>query len=144
MAIEKEDIERLRKSFCFVHAQASRASKKIGYNFNLMWFLYALDGNNPKSQKQICAEWGMTKTTLNTVVKECEKKGYILFETIEGEKREKNIVLTDIGKAYMQQAIDKMAKIEENALLKLGDYQEFLCVLEKFCENFKSEIDKIC
>ena len=85
----KADIKHLRKCFCSIHAQAACAAKKFGYKFNLMWFLYALDDKELKSQKQICYEWGMSKTTLNTVVKECEKLGYIEFRHIDGEKREK-------------------------------------------------------
>ena len=76
MQIEKDEIKRLRKAFYSIHSQIILASKKNGCKFNLLWFLYALDGEELKSQKQICEEWYMTKTTLNTLVKECEKLGY--------------------------------------------------------------------
>ncbi len=33
--------------------------------------LYALDDGLPHSQKQICEEWAIPKTTINTVVKAC-------------------------------------------------------------------------
>ena len=141
-SIEK-DILRLRKGFCSVHAQAALAAKKIGYKFNLMWFLYALNDKELKSQKQICLEWGMSKTTLNTVVKECEKLGYINFQSIDGEKREKYIILTETGRKYMQKATEKMALIEKNTLLKLKDYKSFINQIEEFYQLFKSEIEEL-
>lgn len=140
MKITKEDIKRLRKTFYGIHSQIISLSKCLGYKSNLLWFLYALDSDELKSQKQICEEWHMTKTTLNTLVKECEKLGYINFKPINGEKREKYIILTDLGKNYMTNALEKLYSIEENALLKMENHKKFIDDLENFYDNLKSSM----
>ena len=140
MKITKEDIKRLRKTFYGIHSQIVSLSRYMGYKSNLLWFLYALDSDELKSQKQICEEWHMTKTTLNTLVKECEKLGYINFKPINGEKREKYIILTDLGKNYMTNALEKLYSIEENALLKMENHKKFIDDLENFYDNLKSSM----
>jgi len=144
MQIEKDDIKRLRKAFYSIHSQIILASKKNGCKFNLLWFLYALDSEELKSQKQICEEWYMTKTTLNTLVKECEKLGYINFKPIDGEKREKYIILTDSGKKYMNTMISKLYIAEEKALLKIKDRKKFIENMEEFFIYLKESINENC
>ncbi len=46
-----------------------------GVKASELWLLYALDDRAPP-QKQICQEWGLPKTTLNTTLKQAEAKGY--------------------------------------------------------------------
>ena len=41
---------------------------RIGVKASELWLLYALDDGAPHSQKQICQEWGLPKTTLNTTL----------------------------------------------------------------------------
>ena len=50
---------------------------RIGVKASELWLLYALDDGAPHSQKQICQEWGLPKTTLNTTLKQAEAKGYL-------------------------------------------------------------------
>ena len=42
---------------------------RIGVKASELWLLYALDDGAPHSQKQICQEWGLPKTTLNTTIR---------------------------------------------------------------------------
>lgn len=57
----------------------------------------------PHSQKQICQEWGLPKTTLNTTLKQAEAKGYLTLVPIAGKRRERQICLTAAGQAYARQ-----------------------------------------
>ncbi|MBQ8634807.1 winged helix-turn-helix transcriptional regulator [bacterium] len=144
MKINKDDIKRLRKAFYGIHSQIVTISKEIGYKSNLLWFLYALDSDELKSQKQICDEWHMTKTTLNTLVKECEVLGYVKLKHIKGEKREKHILLTELGKKYMINALDKLYSIEEKALLNMNNHNDFINNLESFYNNLQLSYKDNC
>ena len=59
--------------------------------------LYALADGVPYSQKQICDEWGIPRTTVNTIIKDWEKKGLVSLSPIPGKRREMNILLTAAG-----------------------------------------------
>ena len=52
-------------------------SRRMGLKANTLALLYALDDGKVHSQKQICEEWLIPKTTLNTIVRECVAEGYI-------------------------------------------------------------------
>lgn len=38
---------------------------KMGLGKSLLWLLYALDNGEAHSQREICAQWGFPKSTLN-------------------------------------------------------------------------------
>ena len=65
-------------------------SRRMGLKANTLALLYALDDGKVHSQKQICEEWLIPKTTLNTIVRECIAEGYITLIS-EEHTREKVI-----------------------------------------------------
>ena len=75
---------------------------RIGVKASELWLLYALDDGAPHSQKQICQEWGLPKTTLNT--------------TLKGKRRERQICLTAAGQAYARQVLRPIYGAEDAAL----------------------------
>lgn len=143
MEKKRNDLKRLIKSFYNIEAQYVAAAKKIGCKTNIFWFLYSLDNNEPLSQKQIAQDWGMPKTTLNTLVKECENAGYIKFEAIKGERREKVIKLTQNGKKYAKHILNKIYKAEERALLNMDDYKNFIIMTEDFSHKLKESLENL-
>ena len=81
---KREDVNRLMTALYGVDAVYEEFSRKLGYKGNMMKLLYALNDGVPHSQKEICEEWSIPKTTLNTRGKECEAKGYLVFHSIPG------------------------------------------------------------
>ena len=51
-------------------------AKKTGVKESVLTLLYALDDGAAHFQKEICEEWFIPKTTLNTVIREFVEKGY--------------------------------------------------------------------
>lgn len=107
------------------------SAKKLGINENMLAVLYALDDGNLHSQKQICEEWLIPKTTINTIVKELIEAGYITL-LARGKTREKNIRLTDSGKAYTQKVMKSVYAAEQRAIEK---------TLQKFPSLFADALD---
>ena len=89
---------------------------RIGVKASELWLLYALDDGAPHSQKQICQEWGLPKTTLNTTLKQAEAKGYLTLVPIAGKRRERQICLTAAGQAYARQVLRPIYGAEDAAL----------------------------
>ncbi len=106
--------------------------------------IYALDEEGPHSQKQICEDWNMQKTTLNTLIKQWEKLAYIELVKMAGKKRECEIVLTEKGKQHCHEYLDFVYQVEEAAiketLEKYPEYLEAAAFYEKTLRNlFESE-----
>lgn len=96
--------------------------------------MYAMDDGQPHSQAEICREWLVPKTTVNTIVKRWERLGYVIQEPIPGKRREMQVVLTDAGRAYAKELVTLLYRAEEIALKKtLQQYPEvFIEALECF------------
>ena len=140
---KREDVNRLMTALYGVDAVYEEFSRKLGYKGNMMKLLYALNDGVPHSQKEICEEWSIPKTTLNTLVKECEAKGYLVFHSIPGKRREKHIFLTDSGKEYAERVLEKIYRAEATAIEQIEDIEALNLQLEHFLTSLKSEFQKI-
>ena len=105
-------------------------SRKLGYKENLLYLLYALDDGRPHSQTEICRDWMIPKTTVNTNVKELVSCGYATLE--QGESREKIISLTESGRAYAGELLGPIYAAERSAMER---------TLERFSPVFSDALE---
>lgn len=115
----------------------------MGVKENTLALLYALDDGRPHSQKQIYEDWLIPKTTVNTVVKELRDAGYVTL-LAEEASREKMILLTETGKAYTREILQRVYDAERAALeATLQDYPPaFVAAFEDFSLHLCSEFEK--
>ena len=78
----------------------------------LLWILYALNDGGEHTQREICADWDLPKSTVNTAVAELKKNGYVCLVPIRGKRREMNIVLTESGRVYASSLLAAIYKKE--------------------------------
>ena len=88
-------------------------------SYNTMMTLYALGQSRKCTQKQIADEWLIPKRTVNTVIKELERLGYISFEPLPAGKQ-KVVCLTESGRAYADNCLHELYEVETRALRSLG------------------------
>ncbi len=80
---------------------------------NLLWILYALNDGKEHSQRQICEDWAIPRSTANTIIKDLQTNGYLLLHQIKGKRRELNIVLTSMGKEYADELLKDLYNKEK-------------------------------
>ena len=107
-------------------------SRSLGYKENLLFLLYALDDGRPHSQSEICRDWLIPKTTVNTNVRELVEAGYATLE--HGASREKIIALTERGRAYAKELLSPIYAAEHAAMERTLERfpREFVDALECF------------
>lgn len=139
----REKIRRIMISTNKIDGAYYLFSRHIGFKANTLSLLYALDDGKAHSQKSICAEWLIPRTTLNTVVRECVENGYIILRSAE-HTREKLIQRTAKGKEYTDQMLSSIYQAEQSALVStLKDFSdEFICALETFASHLSSEFER--
>lgn len=115
-------------------------AKNTGVKENTLLLLYALGSGETLSQKQICDEWLIPKTTLNTVVKECVNGGYITLSS-ESHSKEKIIKLTESGRAFAHTVLKKLYDAEERAMERVVNEfgEDFILAIERFVNCFEQE-----
>lgn len=115
-------------------------SKLHGLSSNGVLVLYSFcEGDGVCTQKSISQKWCIPKQTVNTILKDFQSKGYIEMVSMEEDKRNKLVRLTESGKTYAEDIIGKLHEREIYVMEKLGS--EKMCsmndTLEQFMELFR-------
>lgn len=110
-------------------------AKQSNVSYALLWVLYALNDGNSHTQIEISNDWELPKTTVNTVIKEIQKNGYVDLIPIKGKRREMSIVLTENGKKYADRVLADLYKKEAEVYKALSSDE--YAVLEKIAKKLK-------
>ena len=104
--------------------------------------LYALDDGLPHSQKQICEEWAIPKTTINTVVKACQTAGYITLAPLPDQPRQRQLCLTPAGLAYARQTLEELYIMENQAMAAAAARfgPDFVAAMEFYSAQFRAAL----
>lgn len=73
------------------------------------------------TQKAICNATFLPKQTVNSIITNLEKNGYIKLTILETNKRLKTISFTEKGNELVSQTILKLREAEKIAMLSLSD-----------------------
>lgn len=121
-----------------------RCARKFGVKEKTLDLLYALDDGEPHTQRQICGDWMLPKTTVNTSVKELVEAGYaeLLPET---NGRGKTIRLTEAGRKRAEEIMRGVHAAELAAFAKTLEKfsPEFVDAIEYLAERYREEVEKL-
>jgi DNA-binding MarR family transcriptional regulator len=93
---------------------------KNGALYGVTQVLYVLRFQEAATQKQICECCEIPKQTVNNVVKQLKDQGYIEFETPAGDKRQKLIRLTALGKDFTKRTLEPFFRLNLRVYERLG------------------------
>ena len=141
MEQEKDLMKRLMSDITKMDGLYYLWGKNTGISENMLILMYALNDNQMHTQKQVCEQFSIPKTTINTIVKELVEKDFIVFENGENLK-EKNLTLTKKGKIYAEEITGELKEIEGIAIEKtLEKYSiNFIKAFEYLVESMEIEI----
>ena len=88
-------------------------AKKQGVNNYVSRIMYMLYLSGVNRQKEMVENYGMPKQTVNTVITELQKKGYIILIPDENDKRSKIIKLTQEGINYANKIVTPLLDCED-------------------------------
>lgn len=115
-------------------------AKKSGVAPTLLWIMYALNDGNTHTQKEICMDWELPKSTVNTIMTELRQKGFVMLEPIKGKRREMAVNLTERGKKYAEDTLKDIYEKEFEVFSKLNHNDlKIIEQLEKLAELLKNE-----
>lgn len=118
------------------------ASQEI--NYYLLFVLYALDGESVMTQKNICDCTGLSKQTVNSVIRTLKKEGYITLSPGSEDRREKRVALTEQGLAYSHDFLAPLHELERTVLHIMGNarVQQMIEAITLFNTVFEKEMEK--
>ncbi len=104
---------------------------------NLLWILYALNDGEGHSQKEICEEWAIPRSTANTIIKDLESKNYLVLSQIKGKRRELSVSLTPRGKEYADEILSDLYRKEREIYPEIENPEELLLSLQKLAAKMQ-------
>ena len=119
--------------------QYYRVQRELGIKESLFVLLYMCADGEERSQKEICDEWYIPRTTLNTTVKEQEAAGHV--ELVPCGNKQKLVRLTERGRAFAEELLGPLLDAEERA----GGFVENGLIegLERFGSQLEREFDEM-
>lgn len=119
-------------------------AKQQSVNSYLLMILYMLSAADINTQKEIANIYGMPKQTVNTVITDLHKKGYIKLIPNEKDKRSKVIKLTDEGMQYADAIVNPLLSCEKNVLEKMGEKRVGMLIdtMNQYADLLEKEFNK--
>lgn len=104
--------------------------------------LYSLKTGAVLTQRQITEEIGLVKATVNTVIRDLKKRGFVILDPGRHDRREKLVLLTEQGKQYADNIIDPLLAAEERISGKIGNerMEQTIGTMELFNLLFEKEL----
>lgn len=126
-----------------IDALYAKYAKNRGYNESDLCLFYALYPNYKLSQRQICLEWGLPKSTLNTTLKRFEAQGYLCLSKKENNNKELIVELTDKGRDNVKDLIESLIMHEREVMQKmLNEYGEIFVDMQSVFAGLLNEVLK--
>ncbi len=118
----RQQMETISACTCKITQLYGEWAKHYGMSYNRMMILYALDQGHGCTQREIAEGWMIPKQTVNTIVKELERNGYVRLEAGR-DRKEKLVRFTEAGRTYVSQALGPLYQMEERTMERMGPEQ---------------------
>lgn len=120
------------------------ASLKLGLTDSASIILYTIyDNGEDCLLSDIYKQSGVSKQTVNSAIRTLEKKDIIYLEQYSG--RAKRVVLTDVGKEYVQKTVARLFDAETAAFATWTEEEisAHIGFMKKYIDSFREQIKKL-
>ncbi len=119
-------------------------AKQYGINSTTMYLLYIVHISDGCTQKDICEKMLLPKQTVNSIVKDYQRKGLLEAVELSGDRRHKHIRLTKQGKEYCDKILPPIIEAEAYAIEQFSEEECRLLfsLLGKYKQAFKEKVMK--
>ena len=124
----------------------SRLAAKLGMTDTTFWVLYAVaHSEEPMTQNDLCNDFFFPVQTINSAINNLKKNGLLELQVIPGTRNRKAIILTEKGKIFVTNTINKADEIEKNAFLLFNEEERelYLSLFRRHIDYLKSEEKRV-
>ena len=93
------------------------------------------------TQNDLCSDFFFPVQTIHSAINNLHKDGLLELQVIPGTRNRKAILLTEKGKSFAENTINKADEIEKNAFLRFSEEEResYLSLFRRHIEYLKSE-----
>lgn len=121
-------------------------AKNCGLSDMAYWILYSMAENDEYfTQRDFCNDWFFAPQTVNSALKDLEKKGIIYLEAVPGNKKNKLIKPTQNGTEFIERIIVPLiaAECESFESLSKKECSLMLSTTKKYISVLKDKINDL-
>ena len=121
-------------------------AKAHGLSDTAFYVLYALvDRGTAYQQRELCEDWAYPPQTVNSALKAMETQGVVKLIFSPGNRKNKEIHLTEKGRALAKEIIEPFMEAERNSFSDLGEEERrvLLAAVQKYITNLNAGIKTI-
>lgn len=118
-------------------------AKSCGLSDMAYWILYSMaESDEFFTQRDFCGDWFFAPQTVNSALKDLERRDIIFLESVPGNKKNKLIKPTENGKKFIEEVITPLIKAECDSFDKLsdGECELMLSVTKKYLSALKYNV----
>lgn len=138
-----QTLNRLYKESDYIY---SRLAAKLGMTDTTFWVLYAIAHSAaPMAQNDLCNDFFFPVQTIHSAINNLRKDGLVELQVIPGTRNRKAILLTEKGKVFVANTINKADEVEKNAFLCFNEEEreQYLSLFKRHIEYLKSEEKRV-
>ena len=121
-----------------------RLARACGLSDCAFWLLYTLrEEEGPLTQTQLSEILCLPRQTVNSALKRLVEEGCLRLEAVDGNLKNKQVMLTDRGEELLRSSVDLVFRLEENASARLTEKERtaLLSLGKKLMNAFRAETD---
>ncbi len=120
-------------------------ARVMGINNTAMYIFFLIYQSNTISQKDICEITKIPKQTVNTVVKEYQRKRFIEAVPGKEDRRQKDLHLTQTGMEFCNKLLPPVIEAERRAFehLSKSKQEQLLKLFDEYNQVFQEEMHKL-
>lgn len=135
-----ETFNRLYKEMDTVH---HNYAKRCGLSDMTYWILYSIAESDAYfTQRDFCNGWFSAPQTVNSALKDLEKKDFIYLEAVPGNKKNKLIKPTKKGKEFIERVLLPLIRAEAESFESLSEEacEQMLSATKSYLSALKDKV----
>lgn len=140
---EMTEYNQLQKNYEGLYHKFAR---QCGLSDTAFWILYSVkECEEAFTQKELCKQWFYSKQTVNSALKQLQTQGFIKLMPLPGNKKNKQIYLTEEGELLARQTVIPLMEAEHLAFgsLSATERQAFLNLTKKYILELQTKVNEI-
>lgn len=120
-------------------------NKLHGVNGYVSIIVYMLAYSEISTQRELSLCYNMPKQTVNNVINQLKREGYITLVQDEADKRSKHIILTEDGKKYADKIVRPLIEFEESVLEEMGEERVKMMIdtMKEYADLFEKRLKNL-
>ncbi len=118
-------------------------ARSLGLTYTSLYILHMIALTENCTQKILAEQMFIPKQTINSIITQFRKQGWIELQEIPEDKRHKTLHLTSQGKQFGAKVFPPIEIAEQKSLAQFSkeERQTFLRLMKKYVTNFASELN---